>query len=112
VSRLTLDESVPQWVTPTGGQTPQRGIAVKRSLLALFATLALAFGLSGPASAANPQASCQAFAASSLAGQPGAMAQERRDASGEAAELGITVGALTSEFARSHDGTVEACHGE
>jgi hypothetical protein len=49
-------ESVPQRVTPTGGQTPQRGIAVKRSLLALSLALSatLALGLSGPASAANP----------------------------------------------------------
>jgi hypothetical protein len=85
---------------------------MKRILVAVLATLALALGLSGPASAANPQASCQGLAASSFAGQPGAMAQERRDAFGEAAELGITAGALTSEFARSHDGTVEACHGE
>jgi hypothetical protein len=107
-----VGESVPPWVTPTGGQTPQRGIAVKRSLVALFATLTLALRLSGPASAANPQASCQGLAASSFAGQPGGMAQERRDAFGEAAELGITPGALTSVFARSHDGTVEACQGE
>ena len=82
---------------------------MKRPLLAVSATLALSLGFSGPASAADPQASCQGLAASSLAGQPGAFAQERRDAFGEAAELGITPGALTSEFARNHAGSLEAC---
>jgi hypothetical protein len=100
---------VPQRVTPTGGQTPQKGIAVKRSLLALFAALAVSLGLSGPAAAANPHASCQALAASSLAGQPGARAADVRDAFGEAEDLGITPGVLISEFSRSHLGSAEAC---
>jgi hypothetical protein len=84
---------------------------MRRALLAVFAALALVLGLSGPASAADPVASCQGLAASSLAGQPGAFAQERFDAFGEAAELGITAGALTSEFARSHEGSLEDCFG-
>jgi hypothetical protein len=46
---------------------------MKRSLLALFATLAVALGLSAPASAAtaNPHASCAGKVGASLAGQPG-----------------------------------------
>jgi hypothetical protein len=82
---------------------------MKRFLLAVFATLAVSLGFSGPASAADPHASCQGLAASSLAGQPGAFAEERRDAFGEAAQFGITPGALTSEFARNHAGSLEAC---
>jgi hypothetical protein len=83
---------------------------MKRSLVALFAALAVSLGLlSGPASAADPQASCQGLAASSLAGQPGARAADVRDAFGEAADLGITPGALISEFSRSHLGSAEAC---
>jgi len=85
---------------------------MRRSLLAVSATLALSLGLVGPASAAEPPASCQGLAASSLAAQPGAFAQERRDAFGEAAELGITPGALTSGFARSHEASLEECFGE
>lgn len=82
---------------------------MKRALLATVAALLLAAGLSGSAWAADPDASCQGLAASTLAGQPGAFAQERRDALGEAAELGITPGALTSAFARGHEGSLEAC---
>jgi len=82
---------------------------MKRSLLAVAAALAISLGSVGPASAAGPPASCQGLAASSLAGQPGAFAQERRDAFGEAAELGITAGALTSMFARSHEASLQDC---
>ena len=82
---------------------------MKRSLVAASATLALGLGLGGPASAAESAASCQGLAASSLAGQPGAFAQERQDAFAEAQERGITPGALTSEFARSHAGSLDAC---
>jgi hypothetical protein len=84
---------------------------MKRSLLALFATLAVSLGLSRPASAANPHASCSGLAASSLAGQPGARAEVIRGAFAEAEELGITFGALNSEFSRFHDGSAEACLG-
>jgi hypothetical protein len=78
-------------------------------MLAVPATLALVLGMTGPASAAGPPASCQGLAASSLAGDPGAFASERRDAFDEAAELGITPGALTSRFARNHEDSLEAC---
>ena len=94
----------------TGYLVPRR-IAVKRSSSVVLATVAFALGLTGPASAADPAASCQGLAASSLAGQPGAFAAERRDAFDEAASLGITPGALTSEFARARPGTLEACFG-
>jgi hypothetical protein len=82
---------------------------MKRSVLAVSATLVLGLGLSGPASAASSPASCQGLAASSLAGEPGAMAEERQDAFAEARDRGITPGALTSEFAASHGGSLEAC---
>jgi hypothetical protein len=82
---------------------------MKRSVLAMSATLAVGLGLSGPASAADLHAGCQGLAASSLAGQPGAFAQERQDAFAEAQDRGITPGALTSEFARSHPGSLDAC---
>ena len=82
---------------------------MNRSLVAVSATLALGLGLSGPASAADPHSSCQGLAASSFAGQPGAFAQERQDAFAEAQERGITPGGVTSEFARSHPGSLDAC---
>jgi hypothetical protein len=83
---------------------------VKRSLLAVLATLALVLGLSGPASgAASPQASCQALVNSSFAGQPGARAAELQSAFEEAAERGVPVGAVLSEFSRSHGGSIEGC---
>jgi hypothetical protein len=85
---------------------------MKRVLLAVFATLALALGLSGPASAASPHASCQGIATSSLAGQPGAHAQERHDLKIEAAFLGTTPGAITSDFAHLHLGSLAVCHGD
>ena len=82
---------------------------MKRSLFAVSATLALALGMVGPAAAAAPQASCQALVNSSFAGQPGARAVELREAFGEAAELGITPGAVLSEFSRQHSGSIDAC---
>ena len=85
---------------------------MKRSLLAVLAMLALVLGLSGPASAASPQASCQALVNSSFAGQPGARAAELQDAFAEAAERGVPVGAVLSEFSRSHGGSIEGCFGE
>jgi hypothetical protein len=78
---------------------------------ALFAALAVSVGLSGPASAADPHASCSGLAASSLAGQSGARAEVIRNAQAEAEEHGITFGALNSEFSRFHDGSAEACLG-
>jgi hypothetical protein len=82
---------------------------MKRSLVAVLATLALVLGVSGPASAAAPAASCQALVNSSFAGQPGARAAELQDAFAEAAELGVPVGAVLSEFSQSHGGSVEGC---
>jgi len=83
---------------------------MNRVLFAGIATLALVVGVGGPASAAaGPPASCQALALSSLAGDAGAVAQERRDALAQAEEFGLTPGAVTSEFARSHDASLDAC---
>ena len=82
---------------------------MKRILLAAFATLALALGLSGPASAADPHASCQALVNSSFAGTPGGRAAELQSAFEEAAERGVPVGAVLSEFSRLHGGSIEGC---
>jgi hypothetical protein len=82
---------------------------MKRIFLAVFATLALSLGLSGPASAADSRASCQALVNSSFAGQPGARAAELRSAFDEAAERGVPVGAVLSEFSRLHGGSIEGC---
>jgi hypothetical protein len=90
----------------------ERSIAMKRSLLAAFATLALVLGLSGPASGAAPPASCSGLVASSNAGQPGARAANIHDAFDDAAGLGVTFGALNSEFSRFHDGSADVCLGE
>jgi hypothetical protein len=75
---------------------------MKRSFLVLLATLALVLGLSGPASgAADPPASCQAQVNSGFAGTPGGRATELQDAFAEAAERGVPVGAVLSEFSRN-----------
>ena len=82
---------------------------MKRSMLAALATLALVLGLSGPAWAASPEASCQALVNSSFAGQPGARAAELQSAFEDAADRGVPVGAVLSEFSQSHDGSIEGC---
>jgi hypothetical protein len=82
---------------------------MKRALVVVSATLAVGLGLSGPASAADPHASCQALVNSSFAGQPGGRAAELQDAFAEAAERGVPVGAVLSEFSRVHGGSIEGC---
>jgi hypothetical protein len=82
---------------------------MKRSLLAIFAALALALSFSGSASAANPHASCSGLAGSSRAGQPGAEAQVQFGIQAEAAFEGTTPGALESEFSQNHLGSAAAC---
>jgi hypothetical protein len=79
--------------------------------LAAVATVALSLALVAPASAetANTHASCQALVNSGFAGQPGARAAELQDAFGEAAEFGVPVGAVLSEFSRSHGGSIDGC---
>ena len=108
---LPWGESVPQWVTPTGGQAPQRGVAVKRSLLALFATLAVSLGLSGPAwsATANPNASCAGQVGASVAGQPGARAEIAHGFIAEAQSEGVhPPGFFQSEWSRLHQ-PLEGC---
>jgi hypothetical protein len=87
---------------------------MKRSLLVLIATLALALGVSASASAAtaSPHASCQALVNSSFAGTPGGRAAELQSAFEEAAERGVPVGAVLSEFSRLHGGSIEGCFQE
>jgi hypothetical protein len=82
---------------------------MKRLLLAVAATLVLVVGLSGPAWAANPHASCSGLAGSSRAGQPGAEAQVVFGVQGEAAAEGIPPGAIFSGFSRFHEGSAEVC---
>ena len=78
---------------------------------AAVATMVLSIGVASPASATtvNPHASCQALVNSSFAGQPGGRAAELRSAFEEAAERGVPVGAVLSEFSRLHGGSIEGC---
>jgi hypothetical protein len=78
---------------------------MKRILVAVLATLALVLGVSSSASgAANPQhASCQAQVNSGFAGTPGGRVTELQDAFAEAADNGVPVGAILSEFSRATD---------
>jgi hypothetical protein len=66
------------WRTAVGSvrHSSEEGVRMKRSLLA-SATLALALGLSAPASAAitDGHASCAGIAGASRAGQPGVQAE-------------------------------------
>jgi hypothetical protein len=82
---------------------------MKRALIAVFATSALVLGLTIPASAADPHASCSGLVASSVAGQPGARAEIQRDVFQTAIEDGLTPGAVASEFSRFHAGSAEIC---
>jgi hypothetical protein len=77
---------------------------MKRILVVVFATLALVLGLSGPAwGAAGPPASCQAQVNSGFAGIPGGRVTELQSAFEEAADNGVPVGAILSEFSRLPD---------
>jgi hypothetical protein len=82
---------------------------MKRILLGVFATLVLALGLSGPASAANSHASCSGLAGSSRAGDAGAEAETQVEIKALAEHEGVTPGAIVSGFSRFHDGSAEAC---
>jgi hypothetical protein len=89
---------------------------MKRSPLVVFATLALAFGVSAPASAAtaNPHASCNGIGGSTETanGGPGAraaIAHEVKDVF--AVEEGTTPGGVMSRFAQEHLESVEGCFG-
>jgi hypothetical protein len=81
---------------------------MKRSLVVVFATLALVLGLSGQASAAAPQASCAAKISSSLAGQPGERAEIAHTVKVDSASEGVPPGAFQSEVAHSHQ-PLEEC---
>jgi hypothetical protein len=82
---------------------------MRRILLAVLASLALALGLSGPASAANSHASCSGLAGSSRAGDPGAEADTQVDIKAAAQHEGVTPGAIVSGFFRDHLGSAEVC---
>ena len=85
---------------------------MKRIVLVVFATLALALGLSAPATAttADPHASCAGLAGASRAGQPGAQAEVVLHVVTEAHLGGFSPGAVEfSGFAHFHDQSVEVC---
>jgi hypothetical protein len=83
---------------------------MKRSLLAVFATLALVLGLSGPAwsATASPNASCAGQVGASLGGQPGARAVVAHGFIEEARSEGGPPGLLQSEWSRLHQ-PLEGC---
>jgi hypothetical protein len=86
---------------------------MKRSLLAVSATVALTLGLSPAASAAtaNPPASCAGVVGASVAGQPGARAEIAHGFVAEAhSDGGHTPGDLQSEWSRLHQ-PLEGCLG-
>jgi hypothetical protein len=85
---------------------------MKRSLLAVLATLALVLGVSASASAAtaSPNASCAGLAGASRAGAPGAQAEVVLRVVTEAHLGGFSPGAVEfSGFAHFHDQSVEVC---
>jgi hypothetical protein len=83
---------------------------MKRSLLAVLATLALVLGLSSPAwsATANPNASCAGQVGASLAGQAGARAVIAHGFVTEGQREGIPPGSLQSEWSRLHQ-PLEGC---
>jgi hypothetical protein len=85
---------------------------MKRSFLSISATLALALGLSVPASAAtaDPHASCAGLVGPYHASQgPGTHAQVALDVVAEAQSQGLPPGSTFGGFAQFHDGTAEIC---
>ena len=84
---------------------------MKRSLLVVLATLALALGLSSAASAAtaSPDASCAGRVGASLAGQPGARAEVAHGFVTEAQSEGVhPPGFFQSEWSQL-DQPMEGC---
>jgi hypothetical protein len=77
------------------------------------ATLAGAAGAAilvvGGASAANANASCNGVLVSSLAGQPGVVAELTRDFHNQFKEAGLPPGFFDAAGAHEHAGSVEAC---
>jgi hypothetical protein len=82
---------------------------MKQILLAVLASVVLALGLSGQASAADSHASCSGLAGSSRAGDAGAQAETQVEIKAAAEHEGVTPGAIVSGFSRFHDGSAEVC---
>jgi hypothetical protein len=82
--------------------------AVRKSVSVVIATLAMGFGVSAPASAAdaNDHASCAGLAGASRAGEPGAEAQVVQGVIASEFPPGLV---NFSDFTSFHDGTAEAC---
>jgi hypothetical protein len=85
--------------------------AMKRLVVSVVAVLAIALGVSAPASAAtaDSHASCSGLAGASRAGEPGAEALVQFGVQAEAAALGIPPGEVEGGFSRLHEGTAEIC---
>jgi len=86
-------------------------MAMKPSVL-VVAAMALAFGLSAPASAAtaNPHASCAGLVGPYYAGHgPGTHADVTLGVVAEFRSEGMPPGANFHDFASFHDGSAEAC---
>ena len=84
---------------------------MKRSLVAVSATMTLALGLSpaGSAAAANPPASCTGVVGASIAGQPGARAEIAYGFVVEAQSEGVhPPGFFQSEWSQLHQ-PLEGC---
>ena len=75
--------------------------------LGLTATALTAFG--GTADAASPQASCTGLAVSSLAGEPGVVAQLTRELHQALKDAGMPPGSIDAIFSQLHEGSVDAC---
>jgi hypothetical protein len=84
---------------------------MKRSLVAVSATMTLALGLSpaGTAAAATPPASCAGVVGASVAGQPGVRAEIAHSFVAEAQSEGVhPPGFFQSEWSRLHQ-PLEGC---
>jgi hypothetical protein len=81
---------------------------MRKSAIVVLATVAMGFGVSAPASAADADehASCAGLAGASRAGEPGAEAQVVQDVIASEFPPGLV---NFSDFASFHEGTAEAC---
>ena len=82
---------------------------MRKAVAAALLTLAgLVLGAAN-ASAASTKASCNGILVSSLAGQPGVVADETRRFHDEFKEAGIPPGFFDVAGAHAHEGTVDDC---
>jgi hypothetical protein len=82
---------------------------MRRELTVALVALAPFSILGGNASAANPRASCNGVLVSSLAGQPGVVAQLTRAFHQEFKDAGLPPGSFDAAGAQEHAGGVDEC---